>query len=184
MDQLLLRRTALALLATTFLGAVTTAGVPSPYLHLSFDKGLATDGAGKLKLQVQSGRKPGAVKFVPGVRGQGVVLGERLVLKADGLVPAPEGSMSIWVKPLDWQRKKGVPYFLRTFVSDGTASTECMLYQYIRRTSWYEGWRRGVKKLRMLDQRRIPCFKGEFAVSAPRQLIQQVLLASLLGGTS
>ena len=141
MDQLLLRRTALALLATTFLGAVTTAGVPSPYLHLSFDKGLATDGAGKLKLQVQSGRKPGAVKFVPGVRGQGVVLGERLVLKADGLVPAPEGSMSIWVKPLDWQRKKGVPYFLRTFLSDGTASAECMLYQYIRRTFWYEGWR-------------------------------------------
>ena len=156
MDQLLLRRTASVPLATAFLGAVTTAGVPPPYLHMSFDRGLATDGTGRLKLQIQSGKKAGAVRFVPGVSGRGVVLGERLVLQADGLVPAPEGSRSISFKPLDWRRKKRVPYFLRTFVSDGTASTECMLYQYIRRTSWYEGWRRGVKKLRMPDLHRIP----------------------------
>jgi len=90
-----------ALFGTTFASAGP--GLPKPTFVVSFN--------GTTTPQVMAGRKdhPAAkakgVKFVPGKKGQAVLLGDGpiLVYHANGNIP-DQATISFWIKPIDWKK--------------------------------------------------------------------------------
>jgi concanavalin A-like lectin/glucanase superfamily protein len=87
----------------------TYAGLPTPSLYLSFDRKFQIDGAetGKLKSFPDSPfhgvAKAPAGKFVAGVSGKAFIPHEALTIQGEGIFPAPEGTISLWIKPVKYK---------------------------------------------------------------------------------
>lgn len=85
------------------------AEVPAPFLRMSFDREFHADGAGAGKLQVFPGsvfpgiEKAPAGEFVEGISGKAFIPREDLKIQGQGIFPAPEGTLSLWIKPVNYE---------------------------------------------------------------------------------
>ncbi|MEW6359685.1 MAG: glycoside hydrolase domain-containing protein [Planctomycetota bacterium] len=109
-------------------------------LHLSFedttDAALAR-GDGKAALKVRTGNQTqdlDKAEFAPGALGKGLVCDERFVEYAGAKNLNPQdGSIELWVKPLDWQSDDDLFHmFLATSKDNGQ---QMILYKYLRTKS-------------------------------------------------
>jgi len=118
--------------------SIVLAEVPPPYLHVSFDDGYGVEGKlTGVKFSVPYESIP-QDRIVPGVRGKAVLFLDAVNMQHKRLIPAPEGTISVWVQPVGWKREQGGKpegHFLQCGFN-----AICYLYMYIRNTYWYEGW--------------------------------------------
>ncbi|MDA8095083.1 MAG: hypothetical protein M0T84_14490 [Betaproteobacteria bacterium] len=98
---------AVVLLAILWFQAAQALADPSPTLYLSFDRGFDGQGArGTVKATVV-GLSPA---LVPGKVGQALKIGPlsgHLNYPTAGILNAREGSIEMWVKPVDWRSTDG-----------------------------------------------------------------------------
>jgi len=116
---------ALCVIVFIMMYSLLFAQVPPPYLHVSFDDGYGVEGKiTDVNFNIPYDRVP-EENIVPGVRGKGViplmdvvaaekndfldrnleyVRGVAGDIKITFPVPAPEGTVSVWCKPLEWSK--------------------------------------------------------------------------------
>lgn len=82
---------------------------PQPHLHLSFDQEFRMEGIGVQTLKTSPDSPfPGLAKvpageFVAGISGKGFIPRENVTLQGENVFPAPEGTLSLWIKPVNYE---------------------------------------------------------------------------------
>ena len=128
------------------------AGVPAPYLYLSFDRDFHIEGTGIGTLKhFTDSPFPGVAKtpageFVEGFSGKAFIPQEDLSVEGDAVLPLPEGTVSFWMKPVNYQedwiggidtRNPGrIGYFFTASHSGEKAAS----YDYRLQPRGYERW--------------------------------------------
>lgn len=91
----------------------------------------------------------GKLEYVPGIRKQAVVIGEKASAfryPRDKNIDLRRGTLSLWVKPLDWTGKDKLYHFL--FRTDNIGKSMLMLYKNIKPNvgmAWFiQGWPKKV----------------------------------------
>ena len=86
-----------------------TVEVPTPYLYLSFDREFHMEGIGIETLKSFADSSfPGVAKapageFVEGVSGKAFIPKEDLTIEGAAVLPQPEGTVSLWIKPVNYE---------------------------------------------------------------------------------
>jgi hypothetical protein len=125
----------------------------------SFD---AAQAAGSPKATVQ-----GAIKFVEGLRGQGILVGgpdTRVTYETKGNMDLEAGTVAVWVKPETWNDSDAAMRFFFTVTegnpnSPADGGTFLWLYRYFSRSTYFLVW----------DSRSYPTLSGQvpFAYDVP-----------------
>jgi len=102
---------------------------------------------GDTNAQIARGSKAptsGTVEFAEGIRGQGVVIGggDNLNYQTSGNFNKDSGTVSIWVKPVDWRRGDGKSHTFVTFPGEGKVHAY-LLYNYYVGWTWFTLLRAG-----------------------------------------
>jgi len=134
--------------------SISVAEVPPPYFHVSFDgEGYGVEGKHTNVRFRPSFENIPPGQIVEGVRGKGLLpLGGGLAMEDRRLLPAGEGTLSLWVKPVGWAEGKPRGHFM----SGSSNGANLLLYMYLTNTFWYEGFVRPDKGLHVQMVGRAP----------------------------
>jgi|GEM_PF-5926071 len=103
--------------------------------YVPFDGSTRAEVAGGSKEQTS-----GAAEFVEGIRGQGALIGgETAPLKyhIPGNFNKDQGTMSLWIKPVDWKREDGKGHTFLVFPGEGPVVQCYLLYNYAVGYTWF-----------------------------------------------
>lgn len=99
------------------------------------------DGDTKAEIAKGSAKQAsGTVEFVEGIRGQGVLIGGKngeLKYPTAGNFNKDAGTVSLWIKPVDWKRADGKNHNFLAFPGEGPIVQAILLYNYSVGYTWF-----------------------------------------------
>ena len=129
--------------------------------HAAFDGTLDASQAGGSGKAAPKGEMP----FVPGIRGQGILVGapgSALAYETGGNVSLEAGSVSVWIKPQTWDDDDAaMRFFFALNEADPNTprdgGTFLWLYRFFSRTTYFLAWDpRGYPTLVAADSKQFP----------------------------
>ncbi len=82
----------------------------------------------------------GTAEYVEGIRGQGALVGGEtapLKYQTSGNFNKDQGTMSLWIKPVDWKREDGKGHTFLVFPGEGPVVQCYLLYNYAVGYTWF-----------------------------------------------
>ncbi|MCK5806182.1 MAG: hypothetical protein KAI66_25345, partial [Lentisphaeria bacterium] len=106
----------------------------------------------------------GKVRYVKGIRGKAAVLGgrRRIVFQAGANVPDKAGTLSLWVRPLNWTPStENFVFFLALFLPHEKQYSDLLLYKYCEAPRFTAIARNRVSQQNALLNRDIPFWEKD-----------------------